>query len=117
MPGAIAEFRRAHQLNGDPLSLAYLGNLYGKTGNVTEAARILTELEQLTKTKYVSAYAFALVQAGLGNRAEALRWLEKCYADRSQEIGYLRVDRLLDPLRDDPGFQNLVGRVFPGKLD
>ncbi|MGB7713596.1 MAG: protein kinase, partial [Pseudolabrys sp.] len=53
LPGAIAEFRRAHQLNGDPLSLAYLGNLYGKTGNVTEAANILTELEQLTKTKYV----------------------------------------------------------------
>ena len=117
LPGAIAEFRRAHQLNGDPLSLAYLGNLYGKTGNVTEAANILTELEQLTKTKYVSAYAFALVQAGLGNRAEALRWLEKCYADRSQEIGYVRVDRLLDPLRDDPGFQNLVGRVFSGKLE
>jgi serine/threonine-protein kinase len=117
LPGAIAEFRRAHQLNGDPLSLAYLGNLYGKTGNVTEAANILTELEQLTKTKYVSAYAFALVQAGLGNRAEALRWLEKCYADRSQEIAYVRVDRLLDPLRDDPGFQNLVGRVFSGKLE
>jgi TolB-like protein/Flp pilus assembly protein TadD len=117
LPGAIAEFRRAHQLDGDPLSLAYLGNLYGKTGNVTEAANILTELEQLTKTKYVSAYAFALVQAGLGNRAEALRWLEKCYADRSQEIGYVRVDRLLDPLRDDPGFQNLVGRVFSGKLE
>ena len=117
LPGAIAEFRRAHQLDGDPMSLAYLGNLYGKTGNVTEAANILTELEQLTKTKYVSAYAFALVQAGLGNRAEALRWLEKCYADRSQEIGYVRVDRLLDPLRDDPGFQNLVGRVFSGKLE
>ena len=117
LPGAIAEFRRAHQLDGDPLSLAYLGNLYGKTGNVTEAANILTELEQLTKTKYVSAYAFALVHAGLGNRAEALRWLEKCYADRSQEIGYVRVDRLLDPLRDDPGFQNLVGRVFSGKLE
>jgi len=117
LPGAIAEFRRAHQLDGDALSLAYLGNLYGKTGNVTEAANILTELEQLTKTKYVSAYAFALVQAGLGNRAEALRWLEKCYADRSQEIGYIRVDRLLDPLRDDPGFQNLVGRVLSGKLE
>ena len=117
LPGAIAEFRRAHQLDGDALSLAYLGNLYGKTGNVTEAANILTELEQLTKTKYVSAYAFALVQAGLGNRAEALRWLEKCYADRSQEIGYVRVDRLLDPLRDDPGFQNLVGHVFSGKLE
>src|SRR5437762_5283796 len=117
LPGAIAEFRRAHQLDGSPMSLAYLGNLYGKTGNVTEAANILTELEQLTKTKYVSAYAFALVQGGLGNRAEALRWLEKCYADRSQEIVYVRVDRLLDPLRDDPGFQNLVGRVFSGKLE
>jgi serine/threonine-protein kinase len=117
LPGAIAEFRRAHQLNGDPLSLGYLGNVYGKTGNVTEAANILTELEQLTKTKYVSAYAFALVQVGLGNRAEALRWLEKCYADRSQEIVYVRVDRLLDPLRDDPGFQILVGRVFSGKLE
>jgi TolB-like protein/Flp pilus assembly protein TadD len=117
LPGTIAEFRRARQLNGNPMSLAYLGNLYGKTGNVKEAANILTELEQLTKTKYVSAYAFALVQTGLGNRAEALRWLEKSYADRSQDIVYIRVDWLLDPLRDDPGFQNLVGRVFSGNLE
>jgi len=117
LPGAIAEFRRAYQLNEDPLSLAYLGNLYGKTGNVTEAANILTELEQLTNAKYVSAYAFALVQAGLDNRAEALQWLEKCYADHSGDIRYIRVDPLLDPLRDDPGFQNLVGRVLSGKLE
>jgi tetratricopeptide (TPR) repeat protein len=117
VPGAIAEFKRARQLNDDPLSLAYLGNLYGKTGNVTEAEKILTELEQLTKTKYVSPYAFALVHLGLGNKAEALRSLEKCYADRSEDIVYIRVDPLLEPLRDDSGFQNLVERVFSGKFE
>lgn len=116
VPGAIAEFKRASQLNNnDPLSLAYLGNLYGKTGNTTEAGKILAELEQLTNTKFVSAYAFAIVQLGLGNKAEAVRLLEKCYAERSQDIIYIRVDPLLDPLRSDPGFQNLVARVFSGK--
>jgi len=117
VPGAIAEFKRAHQLNNDPLSLAYLGNLHGKSGNITEAANILGELEQLAKTKYVPAYAFALVHVGLGNKADALRWLEKSYTDRSEDIAYIGVDRLLDPLRDDPGFQDLVRRVFSGKVE
>jgi len=117
VPGAIAEFKRAHQLNNDPLSLAYLGNLQGKSGNITEAANILAELEQLAKSKYVPAYAFALVHVGLGNRADALRWLEKSYTDRSEDIAYIGVDRLLDPLRDDPGFQDLVRRVFSGKVE
>jgi len=115
VPGAIGEFKRARELNGDDLSLGYLGNLYGKTGNVTEAEKILAELEQLTKTKSVSPYAFAVVQLGMGNKVEALRLLEKCYADRLEDIIYIKVDPLLEPLRDDSEFQDLVGRVFSGK--
>jgi len=66
LPGAIAEFRRAHQLDGDPLSLAYLGNLYGKTGNVTEAANILTELEQLNEDEICFSVCVCSRPGGIG---------------------------------------------------
>jgi TolB-like protein/Flp pilus assembly protein TadD len=113
---AITEFKRGHQLSGDPPSLALLGNLYGRTGNLAEAAKVLAELEQLSKQRYVPAYAFAVVQVGLGNKAEALRWLEKSYTERSGgEISAIKVDPLLAPLRGDPLFEALVQKVFAPK--
>ena len=115
MTGAIVHFKRAHQLNDDPTALALLGNLYGKTGKTAEAAKILGELELLTKKQYVPAYALAVVHVGLGNKAEALRWLEQSYADRSGEISAIKVDRFLDPLRGDPRFEALVLKVFAPK--
>ena len=115
MTGAIVHFKRAHQLNDDPTALALLGNLYGKTGKTAEAAKILGELELLTKKQYVPAYDLAVVHVGLGNKAEALRWLEQSYADRSGEISAIKVDRFLDPLRGDPRFEALVLKVFAPK--
>jgi tetratricopeptide (TPR) repeat protein len=111
--GALAEFKRARQLSDDPSILAVLGNLYGKTGNRAEGAKILTELEHLAKKRYVPAYVFAVLQVGLGNKTEALRWLEKSYTDReSGDITSIKVNPLLEPLHGDPRFEALVQKVF-----
>src|SRR5205823_253591 len=49
-----------------------------------------------------------------GNKEEALRWLEQSYQDRAgSDIGYIRVDRLLDPLRGDPRFEALAEKIVP----
>ena len=109
---AIPNFERAHQLGADAVSLAFLGNLYGKTGNTAEAAKMLAELEQLAIKQHVSPYLFAVLQAGLGNKSEALRWLEKNYTDRSEDITNMKVDPLLKPLHGDPQFERLVQKVF-----
>jgi tetratricopeptide (TPR) repeat protein len=111
---AIAEYQKAQALNDDPLVVALLGNAYASSGNKTEALKILDQLKEESKQRYVSAYSFALLYLGLGDKEEALRWLEQSYQDRAgSDIGYIRVDPLLDPLRGDPRFEALAEKIVP----
>ena len=60
---------------------------------------------------YVPSYYFALVHAGLGERDQALRYLERAYEERSTVLAYLLIDPRLAPLRDDPRFLALARRL------
>ncbi|MFZ3377251.1 MAG: hypothetical protein WA183_17015 [Chthoniobacterales bacterium] len=112
--GAIAEYEKARVLNDDPSVLGYLAHVYGLSGKKTEAERILNQLKELSKQRYVSAFSFGLAYIGLGDEDEALRWLEQSYQDRAgADIGWIRVDSLLDPLRGDPRFEALAEKIVP----
>jgi hypothetical protein len=52
-----------------------------------------------------------LVHAGLGEREQALRYLERAYEERSTVLAYLLIDPRLAPLRDDPRFLTLARRL------
>src|SRR5437667_8778693 len=111
---AIVECQKARALNDDPAVLGLLGRAYGLSGNKMEAEKILDQLKELSKQRYVAAYSFALVYLGLGDKEQALRWLEQSYQDRAgSDIGYIRVDPLLDPLHGDPRFEALAEKVIP----
>ncbi len=63
------------------------------------------------KTKYFSAYTIASLYADLGDKEQAFRWLNTAYQEHSFEMEGLRTDFLLDPLRSDPGFAEVVRKV------
>jgi TolB-like protein/Tfp pilus assembly protein PilF len=114
LDAAIEEYQKARALNDDPQVLALLGHAYAASGNKTEAVKILEQLKELSKQRYVSAYSLAIVYLGLGDKEEALRWLEKSYQDRAgYDIGTIKVDPFLDPLRGDPRFEALVEKIVP----
>jgi TolB-like protein/Flp pilus assembly protein TadD len=111
---AIAEYQKARASNDDPFVLALLGNAYARSGNKTEALKILDQLKELSMQRYVNAFSFAVVYLGLGDKQEALRWLEQSYQDRAgSDIGWSRVESLLDPLRGDPRFEALAEKIVP----
>src|SRR5437870_4483424 len=111
---AIVECQKARALNDDPSVLGVLARAYGLSGNKMEAEKILDQLKKLSQERYVSAYSFALTYLGLGDKEEALRWLEQSYQDHAgSDIGYIRVDPLLDPLRGDPRFEALAEKIVP----
>jgi TolB-like protein/Tfp pilus assembly protein PilF len=113
LDAAIEEYQKARALNDDPWVLALLGHAYASSGNKTEAAKILEQLKELSKQRYVSAYSLAVVYLGLGDKKEALHWLQKSYQDRAgYDIGCIKVDPFLDPLRGDPRFDALVEKIF-----
>src|SRR5438874_2143792 len=116
LDAAIEEYQKARALNDDPFVLALLGHAYASSGNKAEGLKILDQLKELSKQRYVAAYNFAIVYLGLGDKEEALRWLQKSYQDRAgYDIATIKVDPFLDPLRGDPRFEELVAKVLAPK--
>jgi TolB-like protein/tetratricopeptide (TPR) repeat protein len=114
--GAENEFQKAVAISDDPVPLAYLGNLYGNLGRRDEAQKILNQLRQRREQRYTDAYALAVVCLGLGDRSEALKWLEKGYEEHEGfSIGQIRIDPLLKPLSGDPRFEALAEKVIPAR--
>ena len=56
------------------------------------------------------------MHAALGEKDEALEWLEKDFAERSLFPPFYAYDPVFDDLRDDPRFADLVRRVGQAKL-
>ena len=114
---AIEEYEKARALNDDPSMLGLLAHAYAVSGNKTEAMKIRDQLEVISKQRYVSAYSFALVYLGLGDKEAALRWLEKAYEDRAGDaLRFIKVEPLLDSLRGNPRFEALVAKIFPPEI-
>ena len=71
---------------------------------------IARRLEKLSHERYVSPQGFAIVHLGLGNKEQAMAWLEKAYDERAFEVlGFSGA--LFDRLSDDPRFQDLLRRM------
>jgi hypothetical protein len=75
-----------------------------------EATKILRELEQSGLTE--KFYDIAVIHAGLGDKDRAFEWLERCYAERSRHLTFLKVAPVVDSLRSDPRFSELLRRRF-----
>jgi len=74
--------------------------------------QMLAELEELSRHRYVRSDCRALLYLSLGNRDEAVRWLEQAVGDHDGwSITWIKVDPSLDPLRGDPRFEALVQKV------
>jgi TolB-like protein len=93
---------------------AYLAMAYALAGRKDEARRVLHELHTRSRAEYVSPSALARVYVGLGEADSAMFWLERAYEDRTYAVVWIRNDPLMETLRSDPRFQDLVRRLnFP----
>ncbi len=70
-----------------------------------------TSLAALVAAQELSAGTAAALSALVGARDEAVRWLERAVEDRSWVDQFLMVNTIYDPLRSDPGFQEVLARV------
>jgi tetratricopeptide (TPR) repeat protein len=108
---AIAEYQKAIETSGgsqDPT--VALAHAYAAIGKKAEAEKILRNLESNSKAT-ASPYTVATIYAGLGENDKALESLEKARSGKSFQILSLKSDLLLDTLRPDPRFQNLLRRM------
>ncbi len=109
---AIAELQQPVQISGgSPLSLAALAYAHARAGHRAEALSLLNRLRALAQSRHVAAIYFAGVYTGLGDKDQALNWLQKAYEERSDYLVYIQLEPTFDPLHDDPRFRELVRRL------
>ncbi len=109
---AIAEARRATELSPtQTVSLAFGGYALAKSGKQSEAREVLDKLLKLSKERFVPPYHIAVLYNGLGDRDQALEWLERGLEQRDPKMTFLKVDSKWNNLRDDPRFMDLMRRI------
>jgi TolB-like protein/DNA-binding SARP family transcriptional activator/Tfp pilus assembly protein PilF len=90
---------------------ALYGHASAVAGREVEARRVVAELrEKRERGEYVAPTDIAAVYLGLGERTQALDWLEKHEVDRGARI-FLKLDPIFAPLRAEPRFQQLLLRL------
>jgi TolB-like protein/Tfp pilus assembly protein PilF len=101
-------------LQNDPTNqdaLFITGYAYAKSGRRQDAEEVVKKFKDIGKTQYVMSYSVASLYAALGDKDKAFAELEKSFVERDTELSRLKVDPLMDPLRDDPRFSDLLRRV------
>ena len=109
---AIRHLKSAGHKPGEiPLADAALGLAYAVSGHQEETQKLAETLRNVFSKRYVPATYFGLLYAGLGDKARALAWLEKAYNERADGLTWINVDPMLDDVRSEPRFKDLLKRI------
>jgi serine/threonine-protein kinase len=111
---AVAAMEKGLQLSGGFEGRGMLGRAYALWGRPGEARRVLDELLSGNPKRFAGPVQMALIYNALGQKDEALRWLEEAYRVHDGNMVLLKVFPAWDSLRSDPRFQDLLRRMnFP----
>ncbi|HAF22791.1 MAG TPA: hypothetical protein DCK93_07725 [Blastocatellia bacterium] len=136
---AVAQLKKTLELDSNfPLAYSSLASVYQAQGDYAASVEAIAKSYELTgRPEYAAlaresfakggwsgylramlerrldlrAYTRATYHAALGERDKAFAELNKAYENREGGLIRLKVDPRLDPLRDDPRFQELLRRV------
>ena len=110
---AIAALEKARDYSGGQQDkLAWLGYAYAVSGRRADALKVLERLQGIAEgQQYVSPLHVALFYNGLGEREEAIAWLEKAYQGRDEYLVYLNVYPEFQNLHSDKRFQAIERQI------
>lgn len=110
---AVASYVKSRTLAGDTEErIAALKNAYAVSGWKGYLQKRVDEMKEHAKRqRYTSPFSIALIYAQMGEKNEALAWLEKTYEERNYRLLFIKVDARLDALRSEPRFLRLVQRI------
>ncbi|MHC5024824.1 MAG: TPR end-of-group domain-containing protein, partial [Planctomycetota bacterium] len=104
---AIAALETARGFADSPIIIEFLGGVYAMAGREADAFAMLEELDRQSKYRFICPYEIATIYIALGDHDEAFKWLTEAYEERSACVPWLNTDPRLDPIRDDPRFEEL----------
>jgi TolB-like protein/DNA-binding winged helix-turn-helix (wHTH) protein/Tfp pilus assembly protein PilF len=109
---AIEQFRLAREASGNnPAMVMGYGHAQAMAGNPAEARAALHLLDLRREKQHVPGIYYAGLYIGLRDYAKAIKYLNEAYEERNDRLIYLGVDPMLNPLRSEPRFKELLRRV------
>jgi TolB-like protein/DNA-binding winged helix-turn-helix (wHTH) protein/tetratricopeptide (TPR) repeat protein len=109
---AVGHYKRVREIvGGTPTGLGELARGYAVAGRFGEARETLGELLAMAPSRYVEPDVVARAYEALGDRHEALSWLQRGFDDRAVKMVLIGADPQFDRLRGDPHFDALVRRL------
>ena len=108
---AISIFEKLYEK--DPaLGAAAVGYAYGKSGRTADALKVLASAkERRQQNEQYPSQEIAIIYLGLGDKNNALSWLEKAYDERFASLIYLTVEPIFADLHGEPRFDDLAQRL------
>jgi eukaryotic-like serine/threonine-protein kinase len=115
-PRAIAEYEKIAEqektmTEENQTVTSGMGWLYAVSGRRADALKVAKEFKDLSSHAYIDPYNIAVIYAGLGDKDEVFRWLEKGYELRSSGMPYLTTDPFWDGIHSDPRYADLRRRM------
>jgi len=109
---SAAALQRAIQLSPQsPRMHSALGRTLAMSGKMKAALRIISELHELAKKRYVSPFELASIHFAVGQVDEGFEWLTRAFQDRCFELVAIKVDPRFDSLRGDRRFVALFNQL------
>jgi tetratricopeptide (TPR) repeat protein len=107
----ISSLRKVKAVDYQQQVTAQLGCAYASAGRRQEATGMLRELDRMRKRGYVSPYMDAMIHAALGQKDEAVGWLERAMRERAPWMVFLQVEPCFDVLRSEQSFRRLIEQL------
>jgi len=108
---ALSSVQMAITLQDDPGPNHYLAWVYAQSGREREARHILETAQPLADQGEYPARLIAYIHAALDEKDEAFAWFEKAIEEHDRRVVHLQTVRRLDPLHDDPRWNDLLRRM------
>jgi TolB-like protein/Tfp pilus assembly protein PilF len=105
---AIEVFKKAAEISGYKITLAYLGVAYAMSGHSGKTLDMLTELQIMSKKEYIPPFAFFMLNLSIGKMEDASNWLETAFQQRDSNLLLLKVIPSHDALSSHPKIQSLL---------
>ena len=107
----LAELEKAKgERKNDSILIYDTGMVYAAQGKRAEALQIIKELEEMSGASLSQAHWIAKIYATLNEKELAFSWLERGLATGASGVFY-KDEPVWDPIRDDPRFAVLVGKM------
>jgi tetratricopeptide (TPR) repeat protein len=108
---AIEQFEAMRPSAEDPLGWTGIARTRALMGDTDESRRMLAELLEISRTRYVPAATIAEIHIALGDLERGMDYLELAVEERAIIAMWVQWDWHWDPLRKFPRFSALLVRT------